>query len=457
MKRYVSAAVAGVVLLALAPTASAATPSGGTARALVLAQDTTDLADEAAADDTERPKRFRVKEGVLFNHPFNDQRVIHAKMIRVINHAQKGAVIRSMSWNFQDTSIRNALIRAHKRGVAVRFIMARSLRNAGFNQLTNALKKGNKKRPQARRSWTGTCSHSCRGKGGSMHSKWITVSQSGRSHNIVMQGSANLTSSAAVNQWNDWYTVKDKKIFDAYAKVFEQSRKDRKVKPFQVRSGNTLAWFAPTGKKPDLVLKLLNQVKCKGARGAGINGRTSIRVASAVIQEERGQRIASKLNELHNKGCNIRMVYTLSSLNVLKALGNVPVRHLAYDTKPAGGDGSYDDYLHMKAMAISGHMGSNRGARVVFNGSANWSTMGKVSDEQGMVIRSQPLEKQYGKWITKLYQNAPKAASTTDEGGTDTGLETTTRSYFRSQGLKDPYAGLELELEGITAEDLAGN
>lgn len=387
--------------------------------------------DGRKGDRDGRRAKFRIAPGVTFNSPFGRQYTIKNKISRAIRHTPKGEKIRAMSWNFNAVGLTNDLIAAHRRGVSVRVFMARSLVNPEFRRLTNALKVGNRKRPRAMRSWTRTCSNSCRGKGGAMHSKWVTISKAGRSRKVVMQGSANLTGAAAVNQWNDWFTTVGKgPIYKGYQRVFRESTRDRKAPAFTVRDGDTLAWFAPRGGRKDLVLDMLNDVRCKGARDAGIRGRTAIRIASAVIQNSRGQRIAHKIKDLHNRGCNIRMVYTLSTDEVMGILRGVPVRHLAYD---GDGDGAYDNYLHMKSMTISGNWRGDRSARVVFNGSANWSTIGTISDEQGMIVRRNSLEKKYGKWITGLYNGAPRGRLVTTE-------------YLRRQGVEDPYAGLELEL-----------
>ena len=55
---------------------------------------------------------------------------------------------------------------------------------------------------------------------------------------------------------------------------------------------------------------MLNDVKCKGAKGAGIKGRTSIRIAQDVFNGGRGAKIARRIKELHRQGCNIRIVYS---------------------------------------------------------------------------------------------------------------------------------------------------
>jgi phosphatidylserine/phosphatidylglycerophosphate/cardiolipin synthase-like enzyme len=379
---------------------------------------------------------YRVGAGSTFNNPRRkDQsgRIIN-KIKRSINHTPRGQKIWVMTWNFQAPGITRDLVRAHRRGVGVRLIMARSLAqkqgyNGSFKRLTRALKKGNGGRPGHLKSFTRTCSNSCRGRGGSMHSKFMLISRSGQSHHVVQQGSANFTTTAGGNQWNDWYALPNNKpVYETYQKVFLQALKDRPAGSVSRMWRNVNSWFAP--RSGDMVMSLLKGVRCKGARGAGINGKTAIRVASSVFQNERGLRIARKLKSLQRGGCNIRVVFTMMTNKIRGAIRGVPTRQLVYDWN---GDGAFDRYLHMKAMTISGNFRGDRNHRLVFNGSANWSTMGQVSDEQGMVIHSRGQEKRYGRWINGLYNSAPR------------GLRPTPEQYV-ARGLKNPYADLELEL-----------
>jgi phosphatidylserine/phosphatidylglycerophosphate/cardiolipin synthase-like enzyme len=145
---------------------------------------------------------------------------------------------------------------------------------------------------------------------------------------------------------------------------------------------------------------VLQQVRCAGAKGAGINGRTSIRIAEDVILGKRGVRIAKRLRELNQNGCNIRLVYSQLGGKIWRLLRWIPRNHLVQDKD---GDGAYDVYLHMKAMAISGHYGKKRNARIVYQGSENWSGLASVSDEQGLVIERASVERAYGARINRLF------------------------------------------------------
>jgi phosphatidylserine/phosphatidylglycerophosphate/cardiolipin synthase-like enzyme len=387
--------------------------------------------------------RYTVSQGVIFNTPDTRRSNAILKHVRrTINHVPKGEKIWIMSWNFQHRAITDALIRAHKRGVRVRLIMARQLaRKQGYGGSFKRLKrvtkrKANRQRRKGMRSWARTCSNSCRGRGGSMHSKFMLVSKAGGSRKIVQHGSSNLTGSAGSKQWNDWYTQTGKRgLFRGWKKVFRQSAKDRPFGQYAFRHRKTWSWFAP--RRADPVMMLLRKVTCKGARGAGVNGRTAIRIGSSVFQNERGIRIAKKLRRLSNQGCNIKVVFTMMTNKIRRIMrGDVRTRQLVQDFN---GDGSFDRYLHMKSMTISGRFRKNRGARVVFNGSANWSRMGMRSDEQGMVIKGKGwLEKKYARRINRLFgstKTIPLRSMRTPE-------------EYRARGMENPYAELELELAG---------
>ena len=360
-------------------------------------------AGPANADQADR-KRYRPSSGVVFNSPGDYG--VNNKVLRAVRHTHKGEKIRAMTWNFTSWTFVRALREAHERGVSVRLIMARSLAHeqgwgGPYRALKRALQKKNQKRKPERRSWFRVCANSCRGHGGAMHAKMYVFSKTGAQPRVVMSSSANLTGAAGANQYNDMYTVRGKKkAYRAAKKVFHQASRDRPAKPLVYRAGKIRGWFQPRRGRSDVVMNMLDAVHCKGARGAGINGRTSIRIAQDVILGERGIRIAKRLRELHRNGCNIRLVYSQLGKRVWQLVQGIPRNHLVQDRD---GDGAYDVYLHMKAMAISGHYDGRRGARVVYQGSENWSGLASLSDEQGLVIERDRVERAYGARINKLF------------------------------------------------------
>ncbi len=373
------------------------------------------------------PKKpgFTPKPGVLFNKPLTkkDRFRINNHIRHSIDASRSGSKIRIMSWNVKSFPYRRALIRAHNRGVSVRVIMSNGLakhQSAGgdYKVLRRALAKGDKKRTKPMRSWIRACVASCRGTKGIAHVKFYTFSKAGKAENVVMVGSANMTEVAAANQWNDMYTLVNKPgLYKWYQKIFAQAARDRRARPpyrtYKVDS-STVAWVFPylgKGTVGDPVTNILKQVKCRGIQGrAGVKGRTAIRIAQTAILDDRGLAIARRLKALYNDGCNIRIAYTVLGPKIKTILkstsgrGPVPARQVAQDFD---GDCSYDRYLHMKDMTISGVLGKNTSAHFIYNGTQNWTEVSAFSDEAGFSFFSPRIEVQYATWINRLFANPP--------------------------------------------------
>jgi phosphatidylserine/phosphatidylglycerophosphate/cardiolipin synthase-like enzyme len=387
-----------------------------------------------------KPRIYTPHPGVLFNNPLRNDRshVINRHVRLSMERAPKGSRIRAITWNLKSELYTRALIAAHKRGVSVRIIMSDGLAggqssSGSYAQLKRALATRNAHRKKSMTSWIRTCQGSCRGKTGIVHSKFFLFSEVGRARNIVMSASANLTEVAANRQWNDLTTlVNDKEAYKNFLQVFNQASLDRFVRPtFRAfREENLRGWFYPRLGRSDQILDLLDPVVCRGAaKGVGIGGKTQIRIAQAVFNGKRGLAIAKRLRELWNRGCNIRIVFTVMANQSRDVLGPIPKSHIVQDFD---GDGLYDRYLHMKAIAISGHYGDKSDGRIVLNGSANWSGMSLKSDEQGLIMTTPTIVKQYNRWINYLWANPPPRSKTTP-------------TPEARRAVADPYANVELD------------
>jgi phosphatidylserine/phosphatidylglycerophosphate/cardiolipin synthase-like enzyme len=381
------------------------------------------------AKSSERKKnkagRYTPTTGIKINHPLRPKmrRNINAHILKSIKSTPRGAKIRMISWNVRSGPYRRALLKAHNRGVSVRILMSKGVAsrqapNQDYGILKRGLKKGNAKRTAAMKSWMRTCRAACRGPNGIAHAKWFIFSKAGKARWVVMAGSANLTEVASYNQWNDVYTVTGNRgLYTQFEKVFGQAARDKTARPAYVQyqaSPGMKAWFLPyRGKKAtgDPVLKMLQPVVCSGAKGAGINGKTAIRVAQTAILDARGQAIAKRLKYLHNHGCDVKIIYTVLGPDVSQILrrngghGGIPMRQIAQDFDD---DGSFDRYLHMKTLTISGHYGGDTGAHRTYNGSQNWTAVGLVSDEAGFILKSIGVERKYARWINELFAHPPR-------------------------------------------------
>ena len=142
--------------------------------------------------------------------------------------------------------------------------------------------------------------------------------------------------------------------------------------------------------------------------------------------------VSSKLKGLKERGCNIKVVYGVLNNNARDNLENIPSKTILEDTN---GDGYVDRYIHMKALTISGNFDGKRSSHIVYQGSANWSGMSTLSDEQGFIIRSKELEEDYSKFINYLFKNPPPQ-----------GQDLIKLIVLRQRAGLDPYAQIREEM-----------
>jgi hypothetical protein len=400
-------------------------------RTLALMLATAGLMLPVSSPASATPDNYTPKAGPTFNSPVGgsrDRRAIFRKIVRSVNSTPRGSEINIFSWNFLTQEGKRALLRAQGRGVRVRLLMdirnKTEIDNPPYRQLRAGLRKGNKGKPRARRSWARVCEDSCRGgKGkGSAHTKVFMFSEVGRADKVVIQGSANFTVASTSNQWNDIYTHRgNPAVWRFYKKVFREAARDRRAdRPFLAKSFSDfrLVQFPQVGKRaPDPLKQILNRVRCKRATNTA-SGRTRIRIAPDVLRQNRGMQLARKVRNLWDNGCDVRIGYTIVGKDVGRMLrantgrGPVPMKHLVQDFD---GDGQFDNYFHLKAMTIVGNYGKDRSNHVLVNGSANWSSMAKVSDENVGIYYARGPVLRYQEHLDYWYENFPGDGSKSDD------------------------------------------
>ena len=94
------------------------------------------------------------------------------------------------------------------------------------------------------------------------------------------------------------------------------------------------------------------------------------------------------------------------------------MKHLVQDFDE---DGEFDNYFHLKSMSIVGNVGGDRSGYVVLNGSANWSGLARVSDENLGIYWNKQRTLQYEEHIDYWYTNFPKPPARTSERRTTRG------------------------------------
>lgn len=118
-------------------------------------------------------------------------------------------------------------------------------------------------------------------------------------------------------------------------------------------------------------------------------------------------RLGRKVRALWVDGCDVRIGYTVMGVDVGRMLrapsrrGPVPLAHMVRDRN---GDGQFDDYFHMKSVAITGNVNGERGGYATLNGSQNWSNASARSDENIGVTYRQGITRTYSAHIDRWYR-----------------------------------------------------
>jgi phosphatidylserine/phosphatidylglycerophosphate/cardiolipin synthase-like enzyme len=354
--------------------------------------------------------------GAHFNNPNGGpdaQRRIEDVAYQAIQHTQKGDEINISLFSFDRNRMGDALIRAYRRGVAVQLLLNQHQTTAVMKKLRKVLGAN-----RERRSFIYQCERGCRG-GSFLHSKFYLFSRSGAASNVVMVGSNNFTFNAMVHQWNDLLVMNDRPgVYRAFKTVFDQMRLDKRANPvyqeFPISPTTELRALPFPNATPqnDPIMKILRQVKCKGAaKGYGTNGRTRIRVDQHRWGGERGAWIARRMVQLYGQGCDIKLMHGSADAPVKKAFrtrtsrGYVPLRANGFDYDR---DGFLDTYTHHKYMTLSGVYGDSNKVDMVLTGSSNWAGIGVTGDEVIFTTQSTRFRRQYERNWNYIWSHASR-------------------------------------------------
>ena len=402
-----------VVVLALALMASVfavAGPSSAAPAAKTAAPAAAATAAKAARVVGQPPMRYTIPANSYFAYPNGAKQAIRAKVLATIKSTWGGprqpgnglpadgnGTIRIATWSFKDWEIARALVAAKNRGVSVQIVAA-----AGRNR-DNAEWKFMKKKLGMRLNRPGypatvdkvsfarECRGACRGRGGTPHSKYFMFTNVGPYHvaNTVIQTSMNLTTIGYRSQWNQAEVSHDPYVYSHFMAIYRETRigTPRAAPHRRYVHGSIVDEFFPfsANSRTDPVMKLLNATKCTGATGGGTaNHRSRIRIINYAIYGPRGVWIAKKLRRLWNQGCDIKVIYAVSSRPTIAILRNgsgrgpIPLRQSVITNSKR----EIIKYNHSKWMTITGNWGGNPSAYVTMSGSSNFSIVGLKCDEQ---------------------------------------------------------------------------
>jgi HKD family nuclease len=204
LSTHASCAVAVALVATMWGLAPSATAAGS--RAPVSAPVTQAAAISASATagiTAAKPKpkpKWKAYKGAYFNNPHvnADRFKIERRLIDTIRHTPKGETIRIAVYSFDREGVADALIAAHKRGVKIQMLL-------NDHQDTHAMKRVRAVLGTNRfaKSFIYKCKEGCRtfaDQYRNLHSKFYTFTQAGKSKNVLVVGSHNLTRNAIYHQ-----------------------------------------------------------------------------------------------------------------------------------------------------------------------------------------------------------------------------------------------------------------
>jgi phosphatidylserine/phosphatidylglycerophosphate/cardiolipin synthase-like enzyme len=388
-------------LLAMTGASTAASPAAGASR----------TAKTPARVVGQPPKRYTIPPNSYFSYPnrgASAKFAIRNKVLATINSTWGGprtalgvpaagnGTIRIATWSFKDWGIARALVAARARGVSVQVIAAKS-RNKQNPQWRYLKRKFGTRlsrpgHPETvnQVSFARECRGACRGRGGTPHAKYFMFSNVGPYHvkDIVIQTSMNLTTMGYQGQWNQAEVTRDPAIYNDFLTIYKQSRLGVPVKNPHQRwdRGSVVDEFFPyhANARTDPVMRLFGPVSCTNG-GVGTPGnRTRIRIINYSIYGNRGVWIAKRLRQLWNAGCDIKMIYAVSSRPVISILRNhsgrgaIPLRQSVITNRKR----EIVKYNHSKWITIEGNYNGMPAQYRVMSGSANFSLFAFGGDEQ---------------------------------------------------------------------------
>ena len=370
---------------------------------------------------------WRPHLGADFNNPVGSRAarsVLVKRVLAAVRHTRKGQTIRFAMYSLDRRDVVDALLKAHRRGVHVQVVVNDNWTSAATARLRKVLGRNPDKK-----HFVVICEGSCRGGPGNLHLKVYSFTRTGAADDVIITGSANLTDRAVSLQWNDLYTVAgNSKFFDTFVSIFNQLKRDKKVKPRWVfyksksmdatfyRESNTSASGAasrgevqnePAARFPtqeeDPVMQRLKAVRCKAKPGSGINGHTVVRIMMYAWQNERGKYLARRVAEMKRRGCNVKVILSVPGGGVVRTLreANVPMKSADYQYNA---EGVVNFYSHLKVLAVNGTY-RRKPTRTVWTGSENWSRMSFRNDELIMQISTRKAFRDYADWFNYLWKH----------------------------------------------------
>jgi hypothetical protein len=315
---------------------------------------------------------------VVFNVPSGspeEQNAITSHIDALAAEVPRGSLIRIAVYRFTSATVARTLVEAKERGVRVQLVLDASGRHgAAYRRLVDALGTS-----RGRSSFVTACHKGCVGDQ-LMHNKFFLFSRTGSDRDVVVQSSANLTTSNRVNAWNNAVTFSDPKLYRAYGRYFSALVARRRHHGYHVTRGGlrTLYTFPRAGRtaKSDTLYEQLGHVGCAA--------HTAVHVTAFSLTRTD---IARRLWSLAHQGCDVRVIYTNLGRSARRAMsrsGGPRMLSSHYVYLDAFAADAVEAYVHSKYVAIGGtYAGHDR--RLVITGSPNYTVPGLRDNDEAML------------------------------------------------------------------------
>lgn len=333
----------------------------------------------------------------VFNDPAGtatEQDRIRDYVLGLINDTAAGAEIRVSMYGFTDDPMADALVAAAARGVAVKVIVddyTRGLDGTEYPTLTAGLGT-NRSLP----SWVLACpaGRACiADRGGINHNKFFLFSQVNGVSNVVVQTSANLTTTQRQDLFNNAVTLTDAGIYTSYKTYFADletygSRSTGLADYYTTTtSGSYKTYFFPRHEKSgtttttdpstDTIKLILDNVSCSGG--------TQVRVAMFAFTRTQ---VAQKLVDLQAAGCSVSLAFDGHSdpdgtphlpPSVEDIVSGKLGKRVECDEGTAGIG------VHSKYLLVQGTYDGTANRKLVFTGSHNYTYGALRTNDEGLL------------------------------------------------------------------------
>lgn len=225
-------------------------------------------------------------------------------------------------------------------------------------------------------SYVKRCRPSCRSHQGNMHMKIYLFSHTGKYRNTVMVSSSNINRGGAFLGWNDMYTMYNRpKSYQQYVNWHRLMTKGTLApkQRVEIKDGPLTTRFFPMRDAGIHRDPTLQDLNEIKCRSAF--GPTRINISMFYWKGRRGSYLADKVLRLARAGCHVSIVYGAPSRLIAERLRNAARAHLIdlYDSRwDLNGDGEADVRTHSKFVLVRGNYEGNPRKWVVMTGSPNW-------------------------------------------------------------------------------------